>query len=93
MFYGFRNEILLSLLRLVELGLVGKMKHLPMFVTDVLLKNNPRDRASFCVSIWRAQPIVSLHYSEPIDTISTNVMGEAAHEKRTKTPDNFLVTV
>jgi CDP-glucose 4,6-dehydratase len=76
--YGISNDIPTNPSMFVEMKLAEKMKH---FFADI------RDLKSINEIIYEvephfifhlaAQPIVSLSYTTPIDTISTNVMGTA----------------
>lgn len=76
--YGISNEIPTTPSMFVELGLADKIKHFFADVRDLeAIKKIINDVAPDFVFHLAAQPIVSLSYSEPIETISTNVMGTA----------------
>ncbi|KDN53954.1 CDP-glucose 4,6-dehydratase [Flavobacterium seoulense] len=76
--YGISNEIPTAPSMFVELGLADKMKHFFADVRDLdTIKKIISDVAPDFVFHLAAQPIVSLSYTEPIDTISSNVMGTA----------------
>ena len=76
--YGISNEIPTTPSMFVELDLQNKMKHFFADVRDLVeihkIINEVNPDFVFHLA---AQPIVSLSYSEPIDTISTNVIGTA----------------
>jgi len=76
--YGVSSEIPTTPSMFVELDLQNKMKHFFADVRDLVelhkIVNEVNPDFLFHLA---AQPIVSLSYSEPIDTISTNVMGTA----------------
>ncbi|GGF08169.1 CDP-glucose 4,6-dehydratase [Flavobacterium limi] len=74
--YGVSNEIPTTPSMFSELGLAEKMNHFFADVRDLdAMKNIINDIQPDFVFHLAAQPIVSLSYSEPVDTISTNVMG------------------
>jgi CDP-glucose 4,6-dehydratase len=76
--YGISNEIPTSPSMFFELGLENKMKHFFADIRDLsAIEKIINDVEPDFVFHLAAQPIVSLSYSEPIDTISTNVMGTA----------------
>lgn len=76
--YGISNEIPTTPSMFVELGLADKMTHFFADVRDLdAIKKIINEVAPHFVFHLAAQPIVSLSYSEPIETISTNVMGTA----------------
>jgi CDP-glucose 4,6-dehydratase len=76
--YGVSNEIPTTPSMFSELGLAEKMSHFFADVRDLnAMKNIINDIQPDFVFHLAAQPIVSLSYSEPVDTISTNVMGTA----------------
>ena len=76
--YGISNEIPTTPSMFVELGLTDKMKHFFADVRDLeSIKKIINEVEPHFVFHLAAQAIVSLSYSEPIDTISTNVMGTA----------------
>lgn len=76
--YGISNVIPTNPSMFVELELEEKMKHYFADVRDLdavgKIINEIEPEFVFHLA---AQPIVSLSYSEPIETISTNVMGTA----------------
>lgn len=76
--YGISNEIPTTPSMFVELGLADKMNHFFADIRDLdTIKKIINDVEPHFVFHLAAQPIVSLSYSEPIDTIATNVMGTA----------------
>lgn len=76
--YGISNEIPTKPSMFVELNLEAKMKHFYADVRDLeAIKKIINEVEPHFVFHLAAQPIVSLSYREPIDTISTNVMGTA----------------
>ncbi len=76
--YGVSNDIPTTPSMFVELELKDKMKHYFADVRDLeAIKKIINDVNPNFVFHLAAQPIVSLSYSEPLDTISTNVMGTA----------------
>jgi CDP-glucose 4,6-dehydratase len=76
--YGISNEIPTDPSMFVELGLESKMKHFFADIRDLeTIREIVKEIEPDFVFHLAAQPIVSLSYSEPIDTISTNVMGTA----------------
>lgn len=74
--YGISNEIPTKPSMFSELGLADKMTHFFADVRDLdAVKKIINEIEPHFVFHLAAQPIVSLSYSEPVDTISTNVMG------------------
>lgn len=74
--FGISNEIPTKPSMFEELGLATKMKHFFADVRDLnAIKKIINEIEPDFVFHLAAQPIVSLSYSEPVDTISTNVMG------------------
>ncbi|WP_293302846.1 CDP-glucose 4,6-dehydratase [Pedobacter sp. UBA4863] len=74
--YGISNEIVTQPSMFEELKLEEKMIHYFADVRDLsAVKNIIEKIEPHFVFHLAAQPIVSLSYKEPVDTISTNVMG------------------
>ncbi|MCK8141461.1 CDP-glucose 4,6-dehydratase [Flavobacterium sp. I-SCBP12n] len=74
--YGISNEIPTNPSIFIELGLEGKMTHFFADIRDLkTISTIINDIEPHFVFHLAAQPIVSLSYTEPVDTISTNVMG------------------
>lgn len=74
--YGISNEIPTNPSMFSELGLEKKMNHFFADIRDLdTIKKIINDIEPDFVFHLAAQPIVSLSYSDPVNTISTNVMG------------------
>jgi CDP-glucose 4,6-dehydratase len=76
--YGLSNNIPTNPAMFVELNLEAKMKHYFVDVRDVDdLRNKIKEIEPDFIFHLAAQPIVSLSYNDPIETLSTNIMGTA----------------
>ncbi|MEG0724822.1 MAG: GDP-mannose 4,6-dehydratase [Mucinivorans sp.] len=76
--YGISKDIPTKPSMFEELGLAKKMTHFTQDVRNYEQLKETMDKISpNFVFHLAAQPIVSLSYSEPLDTISSNVMGTA----------------
>ena len=74
--YGISNEIPTSPSMFVETKLEEKMKHFFADIRDLeVIEQIINEIEPHFIFHLAAQPIVSLSYSNPVDTISTNVMG------------------
>ena len=74
--YGISNEIPTQPSMFIELGLQDKMTHFFADVRDLSKLNKIFNEIEpDFVFHLAAQPIVSLSYAKPVDTISANVMG------------------
>ena len=60
----------------VQLGLEGRLRHIPGDVRDqVALARAVQETKPACVFHLAAQPIVRTSYAQPVETYATNVMG------------------
>lgn len=76
--YGISKDIPTSPSMFVELGLTDKINHLMIDVRDYKKLNTAINNINpDFVFHLAAQPIVSLSYESPLDTISSNVLGTA----------------
>lgn len=74
--FGISNAIPTNPSMFEELGLADKMKHYFADVRDLVeMRKIINEIEPDFLFHLAAQPIVSLSYSEPVDTIATNVMG------------------
>lgn len=76
--YGMSNNIPTNPSMFIELNLESKMKHYFVDVRDFDdVRNKINEIEPDFIFHLAAQPIVSLSYNDPIETLSTNIMGTA----------------
>lgn len=76
--YGLSNNIPTKPSMFVELNLETRMKHFYVDVRNIdEIKNIINEIQPDFIFHLAAQPIVSLSYNDPIETLSTNIMGTA----------------